>query len=1641
MSVDFVTTYGAIADGQLQTLTVSFTSGLLSVDVFSNTFNSGHVNKYIAVQDWIPTTGSNPMGAAPLKISAVGSFTAGKQTLTLAVIAGVGASTAAANTVSSASKLVEWGSDNGPAIIAFNAANVGATGVVMTITAGRYCIAAGTGGSPFVGSSIGFGLGIKGMTVNGTGSPTLSDFLGVGGGVVLNFSGQPLYNDNRAESRVQSVDAGATVLHMVTASDAAKYTASTWAWMTGFDVQGPPSTPPNFNFSQFVFITAVDTAGGTVTIQSPLTDSYKSYWPNWYPGVSDAPNPIPGSGTNAGHNSLGGPATLYMMNQLWDADHTWNGVNFRATPTVMNGSARRLTINNSIFEVFGPNTSMQQSFTASNITVSQNWELDKGTETISVSNSTIHGFIVQNPSPFNVVLDTVTFSGTTGTTKNWTMTNCSVPTGMVFGPSATGLAHSLSVTNCTFAGQTGIQGVKESDLVGAGYTLSNGVISRLRSAGTGAPPQWAAPGEYFFLGSRYNYESRAIRVIDITDDGTSIHITTDLGGSAWPVLNTGTSPSAITSPPRITTFTGNTGCDDALSWSAVTGSLYTRWKKTYTGNLTYDPTLHTIKMSGRFVSAKITVTSGYTAGTLHLDGPLVLVKPTGATTAWNPVIDLTAVGTRLINNDGTVTSFGTDSALAMPNGGNVGLLENQITPSTTGAVGSGTFTIEINADMAYSVPAVCQRKNMFSDPSRLDPSTYYNPGVGAPAISTSDYYHMLGSFGLRPYDLTQWGSPGIAIATARGRRYVWAFSADHPVLSARWRDGAAFRMGFTNDPGVMPSANDLFAIIPQNNTWSTGSQPVLSPLSGSNLYQNVWLMYNPDDANGWWFYLYGEGVTNSGPFPPIGHCGILLRSVDLVNWIPYGQSHFPDALASNAYCGFQRVRRISTGNWVSQGYGSKAIIPGYEAVWTSTDGLSFTLANTITQNTLINAIAPNTVVTAHFTAANTGLVTGNLQCTDMDQWTAAEAVAPGFDIGIAGVGTSGNQVFGKITSFTDARHIGVTLVSGKFFNTPITAQAVQVEWQKSVEVNPPQLGFGMTVDIIMNGTKYGVRQETAASHGSIYPIANIPADYEYISLVPIDPTTSQFLSRNPADFIRISANGDFVQSFPGPDFLQSLTSYSEDGLLHVYGSHGYITEVNIDQTGAIKGETLENSGSCKHQWINYYTYIYDVAAAALAAPVGVVAACNLGTVTISWYDALPQNTYRVYRGSTSTTQTTLVGNVSGTSITDAPTAGQQWWYKVVTISSATEQQSRVVHCYVSAAKQFINDHINRVIDDGGDPTTINVTYCSNVYNWLVAQGLYTSLLQWADPRCGVKVVSSNLNKIYDLGTTFLPRSRDLWPLTTSTSYSATGLGGGPCWTNSTTSAYLAFGGAGDPNDGTRFNQIRMKTQITCAALYHRTDTTVDCTFLGTSTSTSSGTDSSGVVPLYDGHGPGLSLTHASGTPGSINFLMADQTGTKTATVTGSGASIQVAIGTYDGSNMLAYSDGTAGSPNSSYSQPTLRYDTVLNGARVGNDNANDELHIPFLCSGSKEAHYNSSDGGGSTDLSSPFYPGSKPGPLAVPDRTFGQTNAKFTGGALVVLGKGVTATQATQLTTLLVTGVAPAGSLGGVAPLRLRLHA
>lgn len=513
---------------------------------------------------------------------------------------------------------------------------------------------------------------------------------------------------------------------------------------------------------------------------------------------------------------------------------------------------------------------------------------------------------------------------------------------------------------------------------------------------------------------------------------------------------------------------------------------------------------------------------------------------------------------------------------------------------------------------------------------------------------------------------------------------------------------------------------------------------------------------------------------------------------------------------------------------------------------------------------------------------------------DMDNWTAVTTSTHQSEVGWAGH-TGYQHIFrvgandwfsvgnGSVSSTTTNRISRWTSTDGLSFTLDPSQSNIDVIIDRSyVGVNEGTAPFdiGGQDYVICREDNYNIalNPNPTATPGAVRV-------GQYVSMVPVDANLN-VATNDLNDVIRISNR--YAGNYPGPDYLQSMSGYVEDGVAHIWATHGFFSDTGLGIEN--QGDSYADGGGMDDEFVDYYTYIYNATAAAQAAPVGVRWSCAAGAVTLQWYDALPSNTYRVYRGTTIGTQAALIGDVNGTSTTDSPSAGT-YYYKVVTLENGVERKNRIIRVRVGPNSALINKHVDRVLAAGADPATIDEGWLTDVETWLDSEGLKNNLLYWADPAFGVvKDGSDIISKVFCLGSTLKPRGGDYTPATSSTTYSATGLNGTvPAWVNGINTACGYFGGG-------RYNNIRRKTALTLLAVYQKSGTALATLF---------------------GNGEfsgGFNLQNTSGSPGSASlFVGASWTATATGATLTNGVA-HIIGGTITASEAIAYVEGVAGTP-------------------------------------------------------------------------------------------------------------------------------
>lgn len=761
--------------------------------------------------------------------------------------------------------------------------------------------------------------------------------------------------------------------------------------------------------------------------------------------------------------------------------------------------------------------------------------------------------------------------------------------------------------------------------------------------------------------------------------------------------------------------------------------------------------------------------------------------------------------------------------------------------------------------------SLVQRSLFSTNTPALPYSQWYTPGSGSPAISTSDYYLMNGIYWSRPYDLDTMGTDGATIKSREGKRYVWMMGCDHPTIG-NFQGSGDFYVGYSNDPQIWPDPTSLRMLRRQENSINLTDQ--LGQTQNTYfVYQLPFLVYNPDSA-GDKFYIYAESQsTASSRQHELG----LFTTSDFLTTTLVGPA-IPTT-NFNGWTSFGKVQRLGVNNWVAYSLG-KADSSATNQVsykYTSTDGFAWTPDF----SKIVAGPGPYLTVTG------------------VDYMLTKEAGTVNDYISLLAVDAN-KQSLSTYTRISSA--FGPSNGSSQPYPGPTYLQDIDAYQEDGVASIYATRGF------FASSSQFALQDGPYLGYN--------PTFFDCVG--SMSGTTTLAITSNPTGFPILPG---FLVTAGGA--ARNLTVVSDDG----GGNYTMSGSATVTAGSTI---TFSRNGGLWHEFIDQYSIVMDATAAANAAPLGVTADCIAGTVTVSWNNVLPNNTYRVYRGTTVGTQATLIGTITGNSITDTPTVGSQYFYKVVTMNAGVEQKSRIVNVYCSNNTLMVTRHVNRVINDGGDTSKIDMTFLASVDSYLTSNDYYKYLLHWVDARFGVKLDGSSfVSKVYCLGTTRLPRGGDYTPTTSNTfpstssntSYSTTSFRGTtPSWVNNASTAHGYFGNG-------RANTIQRKNELTLIAAYQKPSTAI-ATLFGTGQFAS-----------------GMYLQHASGSSGNVSFVMyasndPPSSGPITATVAfASATAAHVAAGVFDGTNMTAYLDGVAGTPQSAtaYANPSMLNDNVLRG--------------------------------------------------------------------------------------------------------------
>jgi hypothetical protein len=393
------------------------------------------------------------------------------------------------------------------------------------------------------------------------------------------------------------------------------------------------------------------------------------------------------------------------------------------------------------------------------------------------------------------------------------------------------------------------------------------------------------------------------------------------------------------------------------------------------------------------------------------------------------------------------------------------------------------------------------------------------------------------------------GTPGATVKAANGsNRYVWISAYDHPAGGdSNHTDSWGLLIGFSNDPGVLPTV--MVNSIPSPGQFiGDGTTPGLNGVTFIFDWAPSSLVYNPDDAS-FPFYLYiqAAGMTNGASLQ-----SCILKSSNLFNWVAaaWGPRSLLDAsLAYGQITVLQSVIRRGTGDWISFGPVGNIGIFG-RGLWSSTDGLTWTCASTIynvTGHSGVNLSINSGSGTPLRLTASSSIFSGTngYGLIIVDPTNSA--------VGLGGYAAAGflspefiNVVSGTAVDLTYNNSVTISAAAAPLEFGPISVRQAPAPGVVGGISTFGQNGFAWSTPFLSGSQLYQITGEDARHD------FQTTDDGLWVSLTPIDANynVSQVI---PA--VRLSSRYD--GPYPGPNYLQMVTSYEEEGVSHIYAEVGY----------------------------------------------------------------------------------------------------------------------------------------------------------------------------------------------------------------------------------------------------------------------------------------------------------------------------------------------------------------------------------------------------------------------------------------------------------------------------------------------------
>lgn len=686
---NLVSDFGGVGDAQTANGVLVTTSGTGSRNIAFGSgvsFSGGDVGK--AISFWASSIFGNAKGT----IASVSDSTH----ITLA--ADLIDSNLAAVSLSSASTNLVWGTDNTDALTGAsgswrawaqtqtNPADPPILEVPDGFYAWRSSQAAGAG--PCVG--VGNNPTIRGISGNPDACGLYQLQVGemkLGGdlGIIANRGLTAANGGIRSNSvRLLTANAGASSIFLKDPSGlddggatfGARVAVGRAALITAFDTQGIYNSfigyPPNAFFYEWRTITAYNSGTGEVTLDAPLTQTYRDDYPEW------------GVRTTQFGSDQGGPATMWIAPDGYNTTLTLENMTLYCFHNQMGANIRNVVLNN--IKCVGPGLypTVNDNFTANNCVYTQILEVDKMTNLVTWNNCTIRGLQQQSASPNRMVINGGTVAKME-TCRDLEMNNVAFidEASIIIGVSGYGRTDRVVLNGCTGIASFTRGGVATDDLNGSSgvgeqqnasdfYSFTGGVIRFLKSQNNTASGQgqanltrWAVPGTWVTFDDKY------IDQVDACyEDGTYCYIRFK-NTTGWPFTPV---VRILVHPCPDFTMRNCTGTAPQLEdWNQAPARipLYSYSKRTLVAGATSATALPSATrpfLFGRLVTEKINVTTPYSGALTIKDNQFAnraYVKRSDYTTAsdYGNTVNMNISGERVIRAATTAQNAKSGDAL------------------------------------------------------------------------------------------------------------------------------------------------------------------------------------------------------------------------------------------------------------------------------------------------------------------------------------------------------------------------------------------------------------------------------------------------------------------------------------------------------------------------------------------------------------------------------------------------------------------------------------------------------------------------------------------------------------------------------------------------------------------------------------------------------------------------------------------------------------------------------------------------------------------------------------------------------------------------------------------------------------------